>query len=203
MRLTSKALQDGQIPVRYSKDGRNVSPPLAWSDLPAGTKELALLFENITPQTRSRSCSGWYIGSRRIRAACPRATSTKPIPRTRSTCCTAAIRSATSATTAPRHPRPDHPLSLPAARAGPAAGAAPRPRQGGVPRSRFRACPRAERSDHHLRAPPVTLSGCEQTRRFGAGVACDRRDARYLRAAPSLRLRMVRRWALPNREAWR
>jgi len=52
MRLTSDALKDGQIPVRYSKDGDNVSPPLAWSDLPANTVELALLFENITPQTK-------------------------------------------------------------------------------------------------------------------------------------------------------
>ncbi len=52
MRLMSEALQDGQIPVRYSKDGENVSPPLAWSDLPAHTKELALLFENITPETK-------------------------------------------------------------------------------------------------------------------------------------------------------
>jgi Raf kinase inhibitor-like YbhB/YbcL family protein len=52
MKLTSEALQDGQIPVRYSKDGQNVSPPLAWSDLPANTKELALLFENITPETK-------------------------------------------------------------------------------------------------------------------------------------------------------
>ena len=38
--------------MRYSKDGDNVSPPLAWSNLPAGAKELALLFENITPQTK-------------------------------------------------------------------------------------------------------------------------------------------------------
>ena len=52
MKLTSDALQDGQIAVRYSKDGQNVSPPLAWSELPAETKELALLFENITPQTK-------------------------------------------------------------------------------------------------------------------------------------------------------
>jgi Raf kinase inhibitor-like YbhB/YbcL family protein len=52
MRLMSEALQDGQIPVRYSKDGQNVSPPLAWSDLPANTRELALLFENITPGTK-------------------------------------------------------------------------------------------------------------------------------------------------------
>jgi Raf kinase inhibitor-like YbhB/YbcL family protein len=52
MRLMSDALQDGRMPVRYSKDGENVSPPLAWSDLPANAKELALLFENITPQTQ-------------------------------------------------------------------------------------------------------------------------------------------------------
>lgn len=52
MRLTSEALKDGRIPVRYSKDGDNVSPPLEWSDLPADTKELALLFESITPQTQ-------------------------------------------------------------------------------------------------------------------------------------------------------
>ena len=52
MRLTSDALEDGQIPARYSKDGDNVSPPLAWSDLPANTEELALLLENITPQTK-------------------------------------------------------------------------------------------------------------------------------------------------------
>jgi hypothetical protein len=52
MRLTSEALEGGQIPVRYSKDGENLSPPLAWSDLPAGTRELALLFENITPRTK-------------------------------------------------------------------------------------------------------------------------------------------------------
>ena len=52
MELRSEALADGRIPVRYSKDGRNVSPPLAWSELPAGTVELALLFENITPQTQ-------------------------------------------------------------------------------------------------------------------------------------------------------
>jgi hypothetical protein len=52
MELRSEALADGQIPRRYSKDGRNVSPPLAWSELPAGTVELALLFENITPETK-------------------------------------------------------------------------------------------------------------------------------------------------------
>ena len=52
MRLTSESMPDGEIPVRYSKDGENVSAPLAWADLPAGTRELALLFENITPATK-------------------------------------------------------------------------------------------------------------------------------------------------------
>jgi hypothetical protein len=52
MKLTSEALRKGEIPVRYTKDGQNVSPPLGWSDLPPGTKELAPLFENITPETK-------------------------------------------------------------------------------------------------------------------------------------------------------
>ena len=52
MRLASDALRDGRIPVKYSKDGENVSPPLAWSGVPAGTQELALLFENVTPQAK-------------------------------------------------------------------------------------------------------------------------------------------------------
>lgn len=53
MRLFSEALHDEEpIPLAYTKDGDNISPPLAWSDLPAGTKELALLFESITPATK-------------------------------------------------------------------------------------------------------------------------------------------------------
>ena len=30
------------IPRDYTADGRNMSPPLTWSNLPAGTKELAV-----------------------------------------------------------------------------------------------------------------------------------------------------------------
>ena len=41
--LTSPAFSDGAaIPRRYSCDGRDVSPPLAWSGVPAGTKALLL-----------------------------------------------------------------------------------------------------------------------------------------------------------------
>jgi Raf kinase inhibitor-like YbhB/YbcL family protein len=53
MRLTSSAFEDGQqLPLRYTKDGDNTSPPLAWADLPKGTSELALFFENVTPRTK-------------------------------------------------------------------------------------------------------------------------------------------------------
>ena len=41
--LTSPSFSDGgAIPSRYSCDGRDVSPPLAWSGVPAGTKALLL-----------------------------------------------------------------------------------------------------------------------------------------------------------------
>ncbi|MGK9169575.1 YbhB/YbcL family Raf kinase inhibitor-like protein [Inquilinus limosus] len=53
MRLWSEAFEDGQeIPVEFTRDGHNVSPPLRWSDLPDGTRELAILFEGVTPATR-------------------------------------------------------------------------------------------------------------------------------------------------------
>jgi Raf kinase inhibitor-like YbhB/YbcL family protein len=52
MKLMSNAFEEGQqIPIRYTKDGDNVSPPLRWSDLPKRAQELMLLFENVTPQT--------------------------------------------------------------------------------------------------------------------------------------------------------
>jgi Raf kinase inhibitor-like YbhB/YbcL family protein len=45
--VTSPVLQDGQpIPKDYTADGRNVSPPIMWSDVPVGTKELALICED-------------------------------------------------------------------------------------------------------------------------------------------------------------
>lgn len=45
--VTSPVLEEGQpIPKDYTADGRNVSPPIVWSDVPAGTKELALICED-------------------------------------------------------------------------------------------------------------------------------------------------------------
>jgi len=45
--LTSSAFQYGQtIPKRHTGDGEDVSPPLKWTDPPAGTKSLALVCDD-------------------------------------------------------------------------------------------------------------------------------------------------------------
>jgi Raf kinase inhibitor-like YbhB/YbcL family protein len=47
LELTSTAFQEGAtIPEQYTGDGRNVSPPLKWTDPPAGTRSLALVCED-------------------------------------------------------------------------------------------------------------------------------------------------------------
>ena len=44
MRLTSSAFATGNhVPVRFTCDGANVSPPLAWSEAPAAAKSFALI----------------------------------------------------------------------------------------------------------------------------------------------------------------
>ncbi|WP_317202508.1 YbhB/YbcL family Raf kinase inhibitor-like protein [Janthinobacterium sp.] len=45
--LTSPAFAAGAaIPPRHTCDGANISPPLAWSGVPAGTKSLTLIVED-------------------------------------------------------------------------------------------------------------------------------------------------------------
>src|SRR5688572_20049721 len=45
--LTSPAFADGEaIPERHTCSGEDVAPPLAWSGVPDGTAELALLVED-------------------------------------------------------------------------------------------------------------------------------------------------------------
>lgn len=45
--LRSDAFADGEaIPRQYTEDGEDVSPPLTWSGLPEGTKELALIVDD-------------------------------------------------------------------------------------------------------------------------------------------------------------
>lgn len=45
--LTSPAFRQGEeIPVQYTCDGQNVSPPLEWSQSPAGTESFALIVDD-------------------------------------------------------------------------------------------------------------------------------------------------------------
>jgi len=45
--ITSHAFEDGgAIPVRHSCHGEDVSPPLAWTGAPAGTRSLALICDD-------------------------------------------------------------------------------------------------------------------------------------------------------------
>jgi len=45
--LTSSAFtQQGKIPAKYTCDGQDISPPLAWSGVPDGTKSLALIVDD-------------------------------------------------------------------------------------------------------------------------------------------------------------
>ncbi len=47
MELTSSAFNEGaMIPGKYTCDGADVSPPLNWGALPAGTKSLALICDD-------------------------------------------------------------------------------------------------------------------------------------------------------------
>lgn len=39
----------GEIPGRYTCDGEDVSPPLQWSGVPAGTRSLALIVKERRP----------------------------------------------------------------------------------------------------------------------------------------------------------
>lgn len=45
--LTSAAFEAGhRIPINFTCDGNDVSPPLSWSDIPPGTKSLALIVDD-------------------------------------------------------------------------------------------------------------------------------------------------------------
>ncbi|HUH65324.1 MAG TPA: YbhB/YbcL family Raf kinase inhibitor-like protein [Syntrophales bacterium] len=47
MEIKSSAFKKGaRIPAKYTCDGVNVSPPIVWSKLPAGTKSLALICDD-------------------------------------------------------------------------------------------------------------------------------------------------------------
>jgi Raf kinase inhibitor-like YbhB/YbcL family protein len=47
LQLTSAAFQPGgEIPKKYTCDGADISPPLAWSGAPAGTRSFALIVDD-------------------------------------------------------------------------------------------------------------------------------------------------------------
>ncbi len=62
MKLTSPAFEEGQpIPQRHTCDGDDVSPPLAWTAAPAGTRSFALICDD--PDAPIGNWVHWVIWS--------------------------------------------------------------------------------------------------------------------------------------------
>jgi phosphatidylethanolamine-binding protein (PEBP) family uncharacterized protein len=62
----SPAFESGTtIPKRHTGEGDDVSPPLEWSSLPQGTKEIAIICDDPHAPT-SLSSTGWHTRSLRI-----------------------------------------------------------------------------------------------------------------------------------------
>ena len=58
--LVSEAFKDnGLIPMRYTCDGWDMSPPLLWLHLPEGTKSLALIVDD--PDTPHKPWTHWLL----------------------------------------------------------------------------------------------------------------------------------------------
>jgi Raf kinase inhibitor-like YbhB/YbcL family protein len=58
--LTSSAFQEAQpIPAVHTCEGRDLSPPLAWTDPPAGTKSFALI--NDDPDAPGKTWVHWVV----------------------------------------------------------------------------------------------------------------------------------------------
>lgn len=67
IRLTSHAFGDHEpIPTRFTDDGARISPPLAFENVPAGAKSLALIVEDADSATTSPLCHAlvWDIDPR-------------------------------------------------------------------------------------------------------------------------------------------
>jgi Raf kinase inhibitor-like YbhB/YbcL family protein len=60
MSLASTAFKEGQpIPTQYTCDGKNISPPLAWSGAPAKTQSLLLIVDD--PDAPSGVWTHWIV----------------------------------------------------------------------------------------------------------------------------------------------
>lgn len=58
--LESPAFVNGQmIPVKYTCDGANISPPLKWSGVPEGTQSFALIFDD--PDAPAKTWVHWVL----------------------------------------------------------------------------------------------------------------------------------------------
>ncbi|WP_303908515.1 YbhB/YbcL family Raf kinase inhibitor-like protein [Thiohalomonas denitrificans] len=61
MHVYSPAFREGeQLPSRYTKNGENLSPPVAWEGLPENTRELLLAFEQFGPAS-GESFVHWFV----------------------------------------------------------------------------------------------------------------------------------------------
>jgi Raf kinase inhibitor-like YbhB/YbcL family protein len=59
-RIESSAFKEGAfIPARFSCQGENVSPPLKWTDPPAGTRSLALIVDD--PDAPAGTWTHWVV----------------------------------------------------------------------------------------------------------------------------------------------
>jgi Raf kinase inhibitor-like YbhB/YbcL family protein len=62
IRLTTTAFPaGGPIPAKYTGEGEDVSPPLAWANLPAGTQQLALICDD-PDAPRAEPWVHWVLG---------------------------------------------------------------------------------------------------------------------------------------------
>ncbi len=60
IQLSSRAFAEGSpIPKKNTCDGENLSPPLAWSGVPAGTQSLALIAED--PDAPAGTWTHWVL----------------------------------------------------------------------------------------------------------------------------------------------
>lgn len=60
MKLSSEVFEDeGEIPAKYTCDGRDISPPLSISELPSGTESLALVIDD--PDAPGAVFDHWVI----------------------------------------------------------------------------------------------------------------------------------------------
>jgi Raf kinase inhibitor-like YbhB/YbcL family protein len=60
IKITSSAFKDGDmIPLKYTCDGKNVSPPLQWDLVPDGTKSIALICDD--PDAPSGDWTHWVV----------------------------------------------------------------------------------------------------------------------------------------------